>query len=71
MKHGDSSGTQKGQRPPLEAGIRVLVKDRRLERLSANRSELQSVKNRVILNCNYELEVSNKSSYQSKPPRPF
>jgi hypothetical protein len=43
---GDSLGTQEGERPPLEAGTRGLIRDSRPRGLSACYSELQTVRRR-------------------------
>jgi hypothetical protein len=65
--HGDSSRTQEGDCPVLKACTRGLVKDSRLGKFIASRSELRRVRTRVKnVNCNYDLEESNKSSYKSK-----
>jgi hypothetical protein len=47
--HGDSSGAQEGERSPLEAGTRGLVKGRQTGKSQCMQSKLSSVENRVRL----------------------
>jgi hypothetical protein len=77
MWHGDSLGTQEGERPSLEAGTRGLVRDSRPRGLIAFCSEMQTVRNSdSAIDCNCvnlrkrRCEAySSIASVQSKTPR--